>query len=174
MSKKENPVTSMSIIQFPIGHKQEEVFCYVRPDRELIDAACRYADKLRESDVEIFERKGNVLATDKGYFAILFDEEIRSQPGNIDNPTPFKGKDGRMKVNIKTEKGEWTVQDLADLVAKKFIPNLHLRKKVWFKDANVENCQADNLYFVPTWKYWFLKTFKIKKNGTVIRSKNRP
>lgn len=171
MSKKEKPVTTMSIIQMPIGHPQAEVFTYVRTERELVDAACRYADKLRENNVEIFERKGNVLATDKGYFAVLFDEEIRSQPGNIDNPTPFKGLDGRMKIKVKSEKGDWVVEDLANLVAKKFVPNMHMRKRVWFKDAKVENCQADNLYFVPTWKYWFLKTFKIKKNGTIIRPK---
>lgn len=61
MSKKEKPVTTMSIMQFPIGHNQNEVFTYVRTDRELVDAACRYADKLREQDVEIFERKGNVI-----------------------------------------------------------------------------------------------------------------
>ena len=163
MSKKEKPVTTMSIMQFPIGHNQNEVFTYVRTDRALIDAACRYADKLREQDVEIFERKGNVIASDKGYFAILFDEEIRSQPGNIDNPTPFKGTDGRMKVKIKRETGDWIVEDLADLVAKKFVPNRLMRRRVWFKDANPENCQAENLYFVPSWKYWVLKTFKIKK-----------
>ena len=156
----------MSIIQMPIGHPQKDVFCYVRKDRALIDAACRYADKLRESDVEIFERRGNVLATDKGYFAILFEEEIRSQPGNIDNPTPYKDRDGRMKVVVKTEKGVYNVEDLADLVAKRFVPNLHLRKKVWFKDGNPENCQADNLYFVSVARYYWLRlTNKFKSHA---------
>lgn len=162
MKKVKKTVQEMSVIQIPMGTPHKDVFCYVRTERELTDAACVYADKLREHDVEIFERKGNVLATEKGYFAVLFNEEIRSQPGNIDNPTPFKGKDGRMKVEIVEKGGKKTIKDLADLVALKFVPNLHMRKRVWFRDANPENCVADNLVYVPTWKYWFFKTFKIK------------
>lgn len=172
--KKETKVEEMSVIQIPISKPANEVFTFVRAERELTDAACIYAKQLREAGVEIFERKGNVIATDKGYFAVLFNNEIREQPGGIDNPTPFKGMDGRLKVEIVKEGGSKVVVDLAELIAKKFVPNLHMRKKVWFKDANPENCNADNLYYVPTWQYWFLKTFKIKKHGTVRVAKNRP
>ena len=170
--KTKSKVQELSVMQIPMGTPTAEVFKYVRQDRILIDAACEYAKKLREQDIEIFERKENVLATEKGYFAVLFDEEIRSFDGGIDNPTPFKGTDGRMKVRVKKEDGSTVITDLADLVAKAYVPNLKLYKRVWFKDANPENCNANNLYFVPTWKYWFLKTFKIKKNGTRRMAKN--
>jgi hypothetical protein len=163
MKKEKKSVTEMSIIQMPISKPKNEVFAYVRSERELTDAACKYADKLREHNVEVFERKGNVLATDKGYFAVLFESEIREQPGGIDNPTPFKGSDGRMKIEIKKENGETSVEDLAELVAMKFVPNLKMRKRVWFKDNNPENCNADNLIYAPEWKYWFLKIFKTKR-----------
>lgn len=172
--KTKSKVQQLSVMQIPMGTPTAQVFKYVRQERILIDAACEYAKKLREQDVEIFERKENVLATEKGYFAVLFDEEIRMEPGGIDNPVPFKGNDGRMKVEIVKEDGSKVIEDLANLVAKAFVSNFRLRKKVWFKDANPENCAAENLYYVPTWKYWFLKTFKIKKHGTVRVAKNRP
>ncbi len=162
MSKKEKPVTTMSIMQFPIGHPQQDVFVFVRTDRELIDAACRYADKLREQDVEVFERRGNVIASDKGYFAVLFEEEIRSQPGNVDNPIPFKGDDGRLKIMVVKEDGSKVVQDLAELVAQKLVPNMYHRTKVGFRDNNRGNVQANNLVFLSRAKYWWLNLTKYK------------
>lgn len=162
MSKEKKPVTTMSIMQFPIGHPQNDVFIYVRTDRELVDAACRYADKLRQQNVEIFERRGNVLATEKGYFAVLFEEEIRSIPGNIDNPTPFIGKDKRVKIDVVKEDGTKVVEDLATLVAQKFVPNFHHKTRIGFKDYNRGNCQANNLIFISKFKYWWLNLTKYK------------
>lgn len=160
--KKETNLEALSVIQMPISHPQKEVFAYMRDDRALKDAACRYSEKLQDNGVEVFERRGNVIATDKGYFAVLFDEEIRQQPGGIDNPIPFKGSDGRFKIRLIKENGDSEIKDLAELVAMQFVPNLHLRKKIWFKDGNMENVNADNLKYVPTWAYWYYKLFKRK------------
>lgn len=146
------------ITTMPLGTPKEEAFDCAVDDRELINAICEYSKELRKGDIEIFERKKNVIATEKGYYIAWYEDDLRSMEGGIDNPTPYRGKDNRMKVTIKAEDGRWVEEDLATLVAMGFCENLKGYKKVWFKDSNYENCNADNLFWISKWKYILLKT----------------
>lgn len=148
---------TIAITTMPISVPKEDAFDCAVDDRELIDAICKYSDLLRKENVEVFKRVKNVIATDKGYYIAWYEEELREMEEGIDNPVPFKGKDGRMKVNIKKEDGNWEIQDLATLVAMAFCPNPLKRKRCWFKDNNTENCNAENIFWISNWEY------KIKK-----------
>lgn len=61
----------------------------------------------------------------------------------------YKGIDGRMKVKLIDNFGVEKEEDVADLIAKKFLPSW-LRKEgelPKFKDGNPENCALANLYY---------------------------
>lgn len=167
MSKK---YKSIAITTMPVSVPAEEAFDCAIKDRDLIDSICKYSDKLRGEGVEVFKRVDNVIATEKGYFVAWYEEDLRMMEGGIDNPTPFKGKDGRMKVNIKTEHGKWVIQDLATIVAMAFCPNPKKYTKVYFKDANPENCNGDNLYWVSDAKLQLLTA--LKSIGIKIKKRN--
>ena len=64
------------------------------------------------------------------------------------DPVAFKGKDGRMKVELRDNNGEQYIEDLATLVALQFVPNPFGYTKVSFKDGNPENVHAENLQWV--------------------------
>lgn len=159
----------ISITTMPLTVPSEEAFdCAVR-DRVLIDSICKYADLLRKEGVEVFKRVDNVIATEKGYFLAWYDEDLRNMEGGLDNPTPFKGKDGRMKVNIKRESGQWVIEDLAKLVAMAFVPNPNKYQQTYFKDHNPENVNADNLVWISDGKYKLVTL--LKKIGIKIKIK---
>ncbi len=155
-----NAVKEVSITTMPISTPAENAFeCAVR-DRVLINSICKYADMLRGQGVEVYKRKDNVIATSTGYYFAWYDEDLRSVEGGIDNPTPFKGKDGRMKVSIVKENGTISIEDLAILIAMRFCPNPKKYTKVYFKDFDVTNCNADNLQWVSYIKYCYLRIIK--------------
>src|SRR6185503_4670677 len=125
--------------------------------------------------IEVFARKGNIIATSNGYYSAMYTDDIRNKEGGIDNPIPFKGNDGRMKVDIVAEDGRHETKDLAELVAMAYCTNEHKYTKVWFRDAKPENCNAENLFWVSKLNYWLLKTFKIKTNARISgMADNRP
>ena len=61
---------------------------------------------------------------------------------------PFKGEDGRMKVNLIDKNGHENTEDLAILIARTFVPNPNNYEHVDFIDGNPENCRTDNLKWV--------------------------
>ncbi len=148
---------AISITTAPLSMPKEQAFECATRDRGLIDHICKFSDKLREQNIEVFERKDNVIATESGYYFAWYDEDIRSMEGGIDNPTPFKGKDSRIKIMIKAENGQWVMGDLADIVAMAYCPNPNKHNKTWFKNnfknGSEQDCVADNLYWLPAWKY---------------------
>lgn len=149
----------VAITTLPITTPKDDAFGCSVSDRTLIDCICKYSDHLRKEGVEVFARKDNVIATEKGYFCAFYEEDLRNAEGGIDNPIPFKGKDGRMKVEIVKEGGSVVTEDLATLVAMAYCPNPKKYKKVWFRDGNPENVNAANLYWVSNFKYFFLSKF---------------
>jgi hypothetical protein len=153
---------AISITTAPLSMPKEDAFECAERDRNLIDHICRFADKLREQNIEVFERKDNVIATESGYYFAYYTEDIRSMEGGIDNPIPFKGKDGRMKIIVKAESGEYLVTDLANLVAMAYCKNPKKYKITYFRDANSSNVNAENLFWVSKIEHFFFKTFKIK------------
>lgn len=64
---------------------------------------------------------------------------------------PYRGVDGRMKVNLYGKNNVLHVEDLAELIAKTFPEQVDGVQKPgslpMFKDGNPENCAAFNLYW---------------------------
>lgn len=170
----------ISIVTAPINIPKEEMFdCAIR-DHVLSGYICQFRKELEKQGIEVFARKENIIATERGYYSAMYTDDIRNMEGGIDNPVPFKGKDGRMKVDIIAEDGKHSIQDLALLIAMAYCPNPARFKKVWFKDSRPENVNADNLYFVSSFDYLFLKSFyntkewmikKIFRSGSVSTPK---
>lgn len=155
----------ISIVQAPIGIPKEEMFqCAIR-DHTLSNYICKFRRQLEKQGIEVFGRKENIIATEQGYYSAMYTDDIRSKEGGIDNPIPFKGKDGRMKVHVIKENGEHSDEDLATLVAMSFCPNPKKYKRVFFRDADSTNCSGDNLFWCSEINYWLLKIFKIKTNA---------
>ena len=125
-----------------------------------------YRKHIEQEGKEVFSRVYNILICEDGYYFAFYEDELekieREVPGGIDNPIPFKGKDGRMKIHVVKENGETVEVDLADLVAMKHCPNPKKYKYTWFVDGNVENCNAENIYWCNKFIQWVCKTFKIK------------
>ena len=157
MSKKKI-TRHISVIEVPLNQNKESVSGLYREHRQLVESICMYRKDLEKRGIEIFERWGNIIATEKAYFIALFDEELRQMQDQIDNPTPYVGSDKRLKVSIVKPSGEKCEEDLALLVAKQFLPNPKNYKHCFFKDKNPSNVKADNLYWVSPLKYFILKT----------------
>ena len=61
----------------------------------------------------------------------------------------YKGVDGRMKVKLTDKFGVEKECDVADIIAKTYLPSW-MRKEgelPKFKDGNPENCALTNLYY---------------------------
>lgn len=143
-------VESIIITHLPISTDSSLAFKDTVDDRTLINAICEYRKELEREGVEVFERKNNVIATEKGYFFAFFekdlDHEIREE-----EVKPFKDVDGRMKVILVNDKtGKPEIKDLAELVAVAFLDNPNHYKYIRFIDGNKENCKAENLEWTET------------------------
>lgn len=134
------------ITTMPISVPVEEAFKCAFHDRKLIDSICRYASDLRGKGVEVFERKYNIIATEQGYFCAFYNEDLETMEKD---PVSFKGEDGRMKVQLWKD-GKMTIEDVALLVAQTFVPNPFGYTEVGFRDGNLSNPAADNLYWIPS------------------------
>lgn len=138
-----NKSTTVVITSMPISVPADDAFECAIHDRILIDCICKYADELRGKGIEVFKRKSNIIATSDGYFCAFYEDDIETMEKD---PMAFKGKDGRMKVELRGKNGVG-IEDLATLVASAFIPNPHGFTHVDFKDGNPENCKAENLFW---------------------------
>lgn len=135
---------SVVITTMPIAVPAKDAFECAMHDRVLIDCICKYADELRGKGVEVFKREKNIIATSDGYFCAFYEDDLETMEKD---PLAFKGKDGRMKVELRGKDGEQKIEDLATLVAIAFIPNPGGFTFVDFKDGNPENTNADNLFW---------------------------
>ena len=148
----------ISIVEAPITIPRKDIFDCAVNDHALSSHICDFRKIIEKQGVEVFARKGNILATSNGYYSAMYTDDIRNKEGGIDNPTPFEGKDGRMKVDIVAEDGRHEIKDLALLVAMAYCPNPKRYTKVFFKDNDPENCNADNFHFNMNYVYEFKKT----------------
>lgn len=169
MSKLKQP-KSITIVTLPIETPNGEANECAMDDKILIAAICEYRKQIEREGIEVYSRYKNILATEKGYLIAFFEEDLRNMEGGIDNPTPYKGKDGRMKVIVVKEGGEKVEQDLANLVGMRYCPNPNDYKKIWMRDANPENCTADNLYYCSNIRYFILRA--LHKIGIKIKNQH--
>lgn len=154
------------ITKMELSVPKDRAFECASKDKVLVKSICEYRKHLEKEGKEIFSRVDNILVAEDGYYFAFYEDELekmeREMPGGIDNPIPYKGKDGRMKVNVVKETGETVECDLATLVAMKHVPNPKKYKHVWFVDGYVENVVAENMFWCNGFTYWLCKTFKIK------------
>lgn len=154
----------ISIVTAPISIPRESIFETAIRDHTLSNYICQFRKDLERQGVEVFARKENILATEHGYYSAMYEDDIRNMEGGIDNPVPFKGKDGRLKVQVTRENGELAIADLAELVAMAYCPNTAKFKHTFFRDGNPENCNADNIFWLSKFEYFILKTkYNIKQ-----------
>lgn len=162
----------ISIVSAPLTIPKEEIYdCAVR-DHNLSDYICQFRKHLEKQGIEVYGRKENIIVTENGYYTAMYTDDIRNKEGGIDNPIPFKGKDGRLKVDIVAEDGRTEVKDLALLVGMAFCPNPKKYTKTYFRDCDCLNCNADNIFFCSDIEYWILKTLKIKTKNKFIEKNN--
>lgn len=134
------------ITTLPIACERESVFAMAKRDRPLINSICKFAKRLREEGIEVFARKENIIATEKGYFLAFFEKDL-AEVQKEQEEKPFIGEDGRQKVKLIDNEGKEHIEDVAELVAKTFVPNPFNYPYVRFKDNNPLNCNKSNLYW---------------------------
>jgi hypothetical protein len=137
------------ITHLPLSKDMKEVFKIVKRSPPLIKTILEYQRELRKRGVEIFERRANILRTRDGYYCAFYEEDLEKTRREIpkDNPKPFVGFDGRLKVKLIDKDGQEVIEDLAKLVAITFVPNPDSLPYVKFKDKDPNNCKAENLYW---------------------------
>ena len=145
-----NQKKKIVITHLPSDKVREEVFGIAKRSRALIEAICVFSKELKRKDIEVYERHVNIIRTEEGYYCAFFEDDIKkNREGSRKEEIvkPFKSIDGRMKVSLLDKNGETQVEDLALLVAKAWIPNPDKLENVGFKDGNMENCAAENLFW---------------------------
>lgn len=134
----------------PLTKSKEEVFGIVKRSKLLINTICKYSKELKRAGIEVYERHVNIIHTERGYYCAFFEEDLEeNRTEKRENPKPFKGIDGRLKVALIDKDGETVVEDLASLVARTFLSNPENHPYVNFKDGNPENVKAENLEYSP-------------------------
>ena len=138
------------ITHLPLSKEKEEVFSIVKRSRLLINAICSYSKELKRAGVEVYERKVNIIHTEQGYYCAFFEEDInQNRTQDKERLQPFKGIDGRLKVQLLDKHGGIVIEDVALLVAKIHVPNPEQYEHVNFKDGNPENVKMENLEWSP-------------------------
>lgn len=98
-----------------------------------------------------FYHDGKFCVSRNGGLACWMHIDWSVSPATYDKPIPYNvkvGSDGRKFVSVKQSDGTWKDFDMAVAVAKTYLkdptsPNMEVK----FKDGNVGNCDADNLYW---------------------------
>jgi len=138
------------ITYLPLSKDKEEVFSIVKRSRLLINAICQYSKELKRAGVEVYERRVNIIYTEKGYYCAFFEDDVnQNRTKKQETPKPFKGVDGRLKIEMIDKEGNPVIEDVADLVAKMYLQNPEGYEYVIFKDGNPENCKVENLEYSP-------------------------
>lgn len=65
------------IVSTDLSAKKDDVFKSLDDSIELCDAISEYAEKLKETDVDIWEQKDNILITELGYYLAIFPNVIK-------------------------------------------------------------------------------------------------
>jgi len=131
----------------PIKADREETFAKSERDPRLISAIVGYRKLLEKNDVEVFARKNNCIATEKGYYFALYEDTLQEVNAKEEIEKQYIGTDGRVKVKLLDKDGAEHEFDIATLVAQQFVPNPLELKYVKFLDGNPKNCNKSNLYW---------------------------
>lgn len=136
------------ITHLPLSKEREDVLTIVKRSKRLITTIVEYSKSLRKQGVKVYERMVNIIRTEHGYYCAFYQDDIEQlRNGKKDFPKPFKGIDGRMKIQLTDKNGQSVTEDLAEMIAKTFLPNPDNYQFVGFKDQNPENCKIENLFW---------------------------
>lgn len=64
------------ITHCPLVTNKDEVFAMAKNDEELIDAIKKHSKKQSNEGVETFERKENIIVTEKGYYGAFWESDL--------------------------------------------------------------------------------------------------
>lgn len=70
-----NDNNNIIITFITIDTNQKDVFKLIRTDLELISAITAYCRNL-DQEIEIFDRKGNIIVTEKGYYCAFWEGDF--------------------------------------------------------------------------------------------------
>lgn len=78
---KSNPVKkeSIRVKQFPLTISKHDSYDMLRYDPVLMNAARLKELQLKEECIEVWERRQNMLITEKGYYFCFFESELKSE-----------------------------------------------------------------------------------------------
>lgn len=132
----------------PLTKEKEEVFSIAKRSKLLINAICEYSKELKRAGVEVYERYVNVIHTERGYYCAFFEDDLENnRTEKKKQPVPFKGIDGRLKIQMTDKDNNIIIEDVAYLVALNYVPNPDNYEFVLFKDKNPENVKVENLFW---------------------------
>lgn len=78
-------VDNIIITKFPLNNEAEDVFKFSKDDPELVEAIKNVIKGLKKQSIEIFEHRGNIIATDVGYFGAFYESDLMKEDPNKDN-----------------------------------------------------------------------------------------
>ncbi|MDC7248571.1 MAG: hypothetical protein PQJ49_01470 [Sphaerochaetaceae bacterium] len=90
LNNVESGVDNIIITKFPLSNEAEDVFRFVKEDPDLIEAIENVKKGLKKNSIEIFEHRGNIIATDVGYFGAFYESDLLKEDPNKDNDNEEK------------------------------------------------------------------------------------
>lgn len=129
-----------------------EVMKFRHPeDRDLINRICEFSKEMERDNFDVWQRYDNIIVSEAGWYFAIYQDELAKVKKPLP-PAPFVSPiDGRMKIKVKRkDNGEEEIEDLATMIASGYIANPNGYQYVKFKDGNMNNCQAKNLYWSET------------------------
>lgn len=117
-------------------------------DKVLIERICDFRKEMERDGFEVWKRWDNVIISEAGWYFAIYQDELAKVKKPLP-PMPFLSPiDGRMKIRVKRkDNGVEEIEDLATMMATGYLPNPNGYQYVKFKDGDVKNCQAKNLYW---------------------------
>jgi hypothetical protein len=73
--------TRIAITFCPLSENKDEIFKMSKNDQMLIDAIVQKSIELHQQQIETFERRENIIVTEKGYYMAFFVKDLVKIPG---------------------------------------------------------------------------------------------
>lgn len=85
----ESGADNIIITKFPLDNDAEDVFRFAKKDPELLEAIENVKKNLKKQNIEIFEHRDNLIATDVGYFGAFWESDLlKEDPNDNTNENP--------------------------------------------------------------------------------------
>ena len=73
------------IVQFGLNNEAEKVFSFCKENKDLETAITKVEKDLMKQNIEIYNRRQNIIATENGFFGAFFESDLSNdnKPPNI-------------------------------------------------------------------------------------------